>query len=187
MIRFGILMICLVASVLPCRAMASVDGRLEPLVTLMIQRLQLSREVAWSKCRGGIPVADPAREALMLRDLKASGAGIGLTSGEVARLFLPQIAASRRYQEELIAGWRSGIDVPKVKPLDIASEIRPRLDGLNREMLRQWVVVARLPVDWADREGAQRMLVARGIPPDVARIAVSPLGYRDRDDRGDAF
>ena len=111
----------------------------------------------------------------MLTDLKNMGTQTGLSSAEVVRLFLPQIAASRRYQQELIAGWRSGIEVPKIKPLDLASEIRPRLDKLNREMLRQWVVVCHTQFDWADREEAQRMLQQRGIPADVAKIAVSPL------------
>jgi chorismate mutase len=107
----------------------------------MIRRLQLSREVAWSKCRAGIPVAEPAREAMMLATLKTTGSRIGLSSVEVSSLFLPQIAASRRYQEELIAGWRFGMNVPRIKPLDHVSEIRPRLDKVNREMLRQWVLV----------------------------------------------
>jgi chorismate mutase-like protein len=142
----------------------------------MIQRLQLSREVAWSKYGAGIPVFDPSREARMLTDLKTAGSEAGLSSAEVSRLFLPQIAASRRYQEELIAEWRSGIDVPKIKPLDLASEIRPRLDKVNREMLSQWRTVCRNSLDWADREEAERMLRERGIPADVARIAVSPLG-----------
>ena len=171
-----LLLLCLAVTAVPCRVTASVDDRLNPLVTLMIQRLQLSREVAWSKCRAGIPVADPAREARMLTDLKTSGSEAGLSSAEVSRLFLPQIAASRRYQQELISEWRSGIDVPKIKPLDLASEIRPRLDKVNREMLLQWARVCRDPLDWADREEALRMLVQRGIPADVARIAVSPLG-----------
>lgn len=160
----------------PASVTAAVDEHLNPLVTLMIQRLQLSREVAWSKCRSGIPVADPAREARMLTDLKLAGAEYALPSSQVARLFLPQIAASRRYQEELIAGWRSGIDVPKIEPLDLAQDIRPRLDKVNREMLRQWAKISREPLDWADREEARRMLMDRGIPSDVAKIAVSPLG-----------
>ena len=165
----------LLLTAFPCRLQADVNEHLNPLVTLMIQRLQLSREVAWSKCRAGIPVADPAREARMLTDLKTMGSHTDLSSSEVSRLFLPQIAASRRYQEELIAGWRSGIDVPKIKPLDLA-EIRPRLDKVNQEMLRQWAVVYHTQFDWADREEAQRMLRERGIPSDVAKIAVSPLG-----------
>ena len=165
----------LLLTAFPCCLQADVNEHLKPLVTLMIQRLQLSREVAWSKCLAGIPVADPAREARMLTDLKTMGTQTGLSSAEVVRLFLSQIAASRRYQEELIAGWRSGIDVPKIKPLDLASEIRPRVDKLNREMLSQWVVVCHTQFDWADREEAQRMLQQRGIPADVAKIAVSPL------------
>ena len=112
----------------------------------------------------------------MLTDLKVAGSQVGLSPSEVTRLFLPQIAASRRYQEELIAGWRTGIDVPKIKPLDLATEVRPRLDKVNHEMLRQWVVVSRSRVDWADREEAERMLRERGIPADVAKIAAKPLG-----------
>lgn len=165
----------LLVAAFPCRVKAAVDDSLKPLVTLMIQRLQLSREEAWSKCRSGIPVADPARDARMLTDLKAAGAETGLSSAEIVRLFLPQIAASRRYQEELIAGWRCGIDVPKIQPLDLASDIRPRLDKVNREMLRQWAVISRTSLDWADREEAGRMLRDRGIPADVARIATRPL------------
>ena len=91
----------------------------------------MSREVAWSKCRAGIPVAEPAREAMMLATLKTTGSRIGLSSVEVSSLFLPQIAASRRYQEELIAGWRFGMNVPRIKPHDLVSEIRPRLDKVN--------------------------------------------------------
>lgn len=157
---------------------AAVDAHLNPLVSLMIQRLQLSREVAWSKCRAGIPVADPAREARILTDLRSAGVQEGLSAAEVTRLFLPQIAASRRYQEELIAGWRTGIDVPKIEPLDLANDIRPRLDKVNREMLRQWVGICRESLDWADKEEARKMLMERGIPSDVAKIAVSPLGAK---------
>jgi len=159
----------------PSRLTAAVDDHLNPLVVLMIQRLQLAREVAWSKCRAGTPVADPAREALMLTELKRAGNGYGLSSSEVARLFIPQIAASRRYQEELIAGWRSGIDVPKFEPLDLVKDIRPRLDQVNQEMLSQWAGICRGSLDWADREEARRMLEERGIPTAVAKIAVRPL------------
>jgi hypothetical protein len=112
----------------------------------------------------------------MLTDLKAAGAQEGLSSAEVVRLFLPQIAASRRYQEELIAGWRSGIDVPKIEPLDLTKDIRPRLDKVNHEMLREWAKVCRDPLDWADRQEAQSMIGERGIPADVAKIAVSAFG-----------
>jgi hypothetical protein len=35
----------------------------------------------------------------MLTDLKAAGRQEGLSSEEVTRLFIPQIAASRRYQQ----------------------------------------------------------------------------------------
>jgi len=173
--RLFLLFASLLLATFPTSGIAGVDERLNPLVTLMIQRLQLSREVAWSKCQAGIPVADQVREARMLTDLKVAGRHEGLSSEEVTRFFIPQIAASRRYQEELIAGWRSGIDVPKMKPLNLAAEIRPRLDKLNYEILRQWEVVCHTHLDWADREEAERMLRDRGISLDVAKIATRPL------------
>jgi chorismate mutase len=67
------LSVSLLLTAFPSSGIAAVGERLNPLVTLMIQRLQLSREVAWSKCLTGIPVADPVREARMLTDLKAAG------------------------------------------------------------------------------------------------------------------
>jgi chorismate mutase len=170
----GVFLVLLLA--FPVRMTADVSEKLDSLVTLMIQRLQLSREVAWSKCQSGGPVADPAREARMLTGLKASGEVLGLPPSQVSRLFLPQIAASRRYQEELLVGWRSGIDVPKIAPLDLEKQIRPRLDTVNSELLLQWAKVYRCPLDWADREEALRMLRQRGIPDEVAKIAVRPLG-----------
>ena len=169
------ILLFLAVTACPCRVTASTNEHLATLVVLMIQRLQLSREVAWSKYQSGTQVADPSREARMLTDLKAAGQANGLSSLDVARLFLPQIAASRRYQEELIAGWRSGIDVPKVQPLVIASEIRPRLDKVNREMLLQWARIFHTHLDWADREEADRTLRESGIPAEVARMAVLPL------------
>lgn len=171
----SLLLFGLVLMIAPCRLTASVSDRLDPLVMLMIQRLQLSHEVAWSKCRLGKPVADPAREARMLADLKTAGAGLGLSSAEVLRLFLPQIAASCRYQEELIAGWRAGIDIPKIKPLDLATEIRPQLDTVNHEMLHQWRLVFRAPLGRADRDEAVRTMRSHGIPEEIANIAARPL------------
>ena len=127
MTRFLFIALCFLAVTLPEQASADVAERLNPLVTLMIQRLQLSREVAWSKCRAGIPVADPAREARMLTDLKAAGSQVGLSPSEVTRLFLPQIAASRRYQEELIAGWRTGMMFPRSSPSTLPPRSGPAL------------------------------------------------------------
>ncbi len=58
LLLFVCLSVCLSLTAFPASGIAAVDERLNPLVTLMIQRLQLSREVAWSKCQKGIPVVD---------------------------------------------------------------------------------------------------------------------------------
>jgi chorismate mutase len=179
----------LVAFFLCCSTLSAGEERREvtDLARLMAMRLALVREVAWSKCCSGVPVADPAREAAMLAALKAKGSAFSLTPGRVRAFFLPQIVASRRYQEELIGQWRCGFPRPKNPPMDIPSELRPRIDRLDTEMLRAW---AAFPVDACDhrsRSEAVRVLCERGIPPGVARIATRPMGTADERSRSGRF
>lgn len=153
------------------------DGRpeVDELARLMAMRLALAREVAWSKCCQGLAVADPAREAALLTALKEKGRAFSMTSERVTAFFLPQIVASRRYQDELIRQWRGGFPCPKNQPLDIRAELRPRIDRLDADMLRLW---AAFPADMTDewsRDRAESILRERGIPAEVARIASRPL------------
>lgn len=145
------------------------------LIEGIIRRLELSREVAWSKACTGLKVADPAREAQVLAGLKAEGRRLGLAEGEVDRFFIPQIAASRRLQEELVSGWRRGFPTPPQAPKDLATEIRPKLDALNRGLLLTW---SRLPPKTCDvsyRAEAEELIRERGFSADIARIAARPL------------
>lgn len=149
---------------------------LEGIARLLAIRLALVREVAWSKANEGIRVADPAREAAVLTSLKEQGRKYSLNPNQVSALFLPQIVASRRYQEELLQQWRAGLDRPKTKPLDLRSELRPRIDRLDSELLRGWAAFPRDQIDDWSRTEALKILCERGIPVEVARIAVRPLG-----------
>lgn len=146
------------------------------LTRLLALRLALVREVAWSKANAGIPVADPAREAALLTALKQEGKNYSLTSDQVSTLFLPQIVASRRYQEELLASWRAGMARPKTKPLDLRADLRPRIDHLDADLLRNWAAFPHDQLDAWSFDAAVKMLRERGIPAEVARIAARPLG-----------
>ena len=175
--RFIALLLIAAVPCLPLRVRAG-EGRPEvkELARLMAMRLALVREVGWSKACYGIPVADPAREAHLLAALKDGGRKYSLTPGRVSEFFLPQIVASRRYQEELISGWRLGSPRPSDPPLDIAADLRPRIDRLDGELLRKWAAFPRDQLDdWSRRE-AEKTMEERGIPPEVARIAARPLG-----------
>ena len=153
----------------------------DQLVNSIVARLLLSREVAWSKFCSHAKVRDLAREAKVLTDLKVEGVKIGLSPGEVVFLFKPQIVASCRLQEELIAGWASGIGLPKpsTPPKNLATDIRPLLDKVDGTLLRQWKAVSSKPFDRVDYYSAVQMIQEQGISNDVARIAARPLGPRN--------
>lgn len=146
------------------------------LVRLIISRLDLSREVAWSKFCSHSRVRDPEREERVLAAMKSEGEKLGIPGDRVFHLFKPQIIASCRLQEELIAGWGSGsIPRPPSPPKDLQREIRPDLDKVDGALLRVWSVVSAKPWDRADFYAAERMIEERGFTPDVAKIAARPL------------
>jgi chorismate mutase len=147
----------------------------EELTGLIVLRLGISRDVAWSKFCHGKKVADPAREAEMLTALKAKGATMGLPPEQVSALFLPEIVASRRVQEELVTGWRMGLPRPSTPPGDLTTDIRPRLDAVNLTMLRLW---SGIPVDCLNasfREDAEKRILSAGFSRDVAHAASRPF------------
>lgn len=153
----------------------------EQLANSIAVRLLICREVAWSKYCNHARVRDPAREARVLTDLKEKGAGIGLTPQEVDVFFKPQIIASCRFQEELIAGWANGaLPRPATPPKDLKGEIRPLLDKIDGTLLLQWKDASAKPFDRADFYAARRMIEDRGVSADVASIAARPVGGSSR-------
>lgn len=149
------------------------------LVRLIIARLDLSREVAWSKFSRHAKVRDPEREAVVLAAMKSEGEKLGIRGDRVFLLFKPQIIASCRLQEELIAGWASGsIPRPLTPAKDLQREIRPDLDKVDQAMLRVWRVLSAKAWDRADFFAAQGMIEQRGFSADVAKIAAQPLDPR---------
>jgi chorismate mutase-like protein len=146
------------------------------LIESLVTRLKLSKEVAWTKFQQHLLVADLKREAAILTALKSQGEKIGLTGNEVSYLFLPQIAASRRAQEELIAGWRFGSPRPKTPPKDLQRDIRPLVTRVSLEMLQEWKALPSQSRNADFQEAATKRIIQAGFSPDVARIAASPLG-----------
>ena len=116
-----VIFLAAVLAVLP--GCVSPDQQLRSLVT---QRLALAPEVAWNKFHSGQPVRDPVREAAILSKFHDPA---------TRRFFADQISASRSIQEKLIASWRSGSKRPSHPPLDLAREIRPAIDAIDRRQL----------------------------------------------------
>jgi chorismate mutase len=141
----------------------------------MAQRLDLAREVAWTKFQSGAPISDPARESALIHDLAARAVKAGFSTSGTVIFFSSQIAASRQVQAELIDAWKRGAPRPKTKPLDLKIEIRPRLDAVSDQLLTAFLAHP----DWlnspARLQAARLDLVSRGFSVAVASLAV-PAG-----------
>jgi chorismate mutase len=100
-------------------------------------RLLLADDVARYKWNHAQPVADPAREAIVLERTTSAAVALGIPYNYAQRVVAAQIAASRARQDALIASWRrEGAaafgDVP-----DLATAQRPALDRATTELLVQ--------------------------------------------------
>ncbi|MEI6338419.1 MAG: gamma subclass chorismate mutase AroQ [Verrucomicrobiota bacterium] len=148
------------------------------LVELMTQRLELARQVAWIKFQNQAKVKGVKREAELLASLEQKAAAIGLAR-ETARVFFQaQIQASCQVQQGLISGWKRGGVLPAIPPLDLQRDIRPRLEAISEELLRDLVVITRTPPDPGLARSAERTMVARGFSGAIAREASAPLRGR---------
>jgi chorismate mutase len=110
-------------------------ARVDGLLRVLEQRLQLSDLVARSKWTSGTPIEDTAREAKVLSDFQAQATSQGLDA-EVARVLMrAQIEASKIRQRQLFAEWKARRLGPFSNPPDLASEVRPRLDEISRQLM----------------------------------------------------
>jgi chorismate mutase len=143
------------------------------LVHSMVERLKISREVAWTKYKKHLKINDPAREAAILASLQSQGRKIGLSDSTVACFFKSQFMASKKVQEELVNGWQSGRPLPTTPPKDLQKEIRPIVDMISRAILVE--LKATLPQSFTPefRCYAEKEIHAQGFSWEVAEIAVS--------------
>lgn len=113
---------------------ARADEDLDRLVGLVDQRLALMPEVAAWKFRRQQPVADPAREREVLEQSVADALAARLDGGAARAFFAVQIQLARAVQAQLYERWRASASSPPVAR-DLATELRPRLDAIGRELL----------------------------------------------------
>ncbi|MFZ4774731.1 MAG: gamma subclass chorismate mutase AroQ [Terrimicrobiaceae bacterium] len=109
----------------------------EPVVDLMAERLVLARDVAWAKWASGLPVRDPAREAIVVERLMRQGEIAGLEELSVLRFVKAQIEASCLEQESWMAKWGKDTPLPAGDPPALES-LRQRLDRSSALLLAEW-------------------------------------------------
>lgn len=118
-------------------------GPLGPLTDLVIQRLQVSDQVAAAKFGTGKPIDDPVREKQELAAVRQSALSLGINPDAAVSFFQQQINASKVVQRGLFARWTAHPDQAPTSRPDLGT-IRAELDQLTTELLQQ--LVAQQPV-----------------------------------------
>lgn len=118
-----------------CGRPAVPEATIDKLLTLMQQRLALMPDVARWKWNHELPVADPAREQTLLDDLVKRGHSHGLDPAITRAFFAAQIKAARLVQQQHFDRWKAENHAPFEHVPNLTSEIRPKIDKLNSELL----------------------------------------------------
>jgi chorismate mutase len=116
--------------------------QLDPLTSLIEERLNVMTDVAKAKWNTGSAIEDPPREQQLLADVAVQAQADRIPSGWAQHFFRLQIEAAKEVQYCLFAQWAAQRQRPFQKVPDLKTEIRPKLDRLTLELLsvltKQW-------------------------------------------------
>jgi chorismate mutase len=112
-------------------------NQLQPLVETSARRLLLAKQVALAKWDSQAPVEDTTREAEVITAAIKDGESRGLDRTSISHFFSAQIEANKLVQYVLLADWRRAGTVPAHRPINLATTIRPELDRLQKELVRE--------------------------------------------------
>jgi chorismate mutase len=115
----------------------STIGRLQPLVEVSARRLAIAEQVALAKWDSHAAVEDPHREAQVVMSAVKDGESKGLDGKFVAEFFRAQIEANKLVQYSLLAQWHRTGSAPAHKAINLDTAIRPELDKLQLELIRE--------------------------------------------------
>ncbi len=145
----------------------------EPVVAAMAERLELARDIAWAKWADGLPVRDPAREAIVIERLVRQGEAAGFDEPLVAQFVRAQIQASCLEQETWMAKWRKDTPLPAGEPPTLES-LRLKLDRGSSLLLAEWAAAPDTPP-----AAARARLLPSVINPRSAALAATGFGKTD--------
>ena len=110
---------------------------LEPLLNSIAERLAIADQVALSKWDSKKPVEDRPREREVIAGAVAQAAQYPLAAAEVEQFFSAQIEANKLVQYARLSTWHLQGRAPDTPRQDLAGQIRPQLDQLQKRLLQQ--------------------------------------------------
>jgi len=132
--RFTIALV-ITFGLLGCQASTPSEPDFQPLLTSIEQRLDLATSVAVHKWDNHLPVEAPERERQVLSGVQEMAPDYDLSPERAAAFFADQIEANKLIQYTLRDRWTVLGQRPPAAPLDLANQIRPRLDKLQATLL----------------------------------------------------
>jgi chorismate mutase len=132
----GELAIVVIFAIGVARAQSTIDKFL-PLVETSARRLAIAQQVALAKWDSQAAVEDAPREAQVIMGAVKYGESRGLDQTFVSNFFRAQIEANKVVQYSLLADWNRAGTAPAHRPVDLATAIRPALDRLQIELVRE--------------------------------------------------
>lgn len=149
---------------------------LEPLRRLMDERLALMPDVARHKWNTGGAIDDLPREQKIIEALSAQAQLLGIPGKWAERFFRAQIEGAKQVQRAHFVRWQQSgagkfADVP-----DLVTVIRPRLDALTPQLLRELAIAWPALADPAQqgRIAAAMVKLDNGTPEATATVT-APL------------
>ncbi|CAK5039915.1 unnamed protein product [Meloidogyne enterolobii] len=113
-------------------------------VEIADDRLTLSDYVALYKVVNNKTITDPKREEQLLDDMRSKGKKLSLNEDYVTLIFQDQMNASKHFQNYLVNLWNQH-GIPPIKVRDLETDLRPKIDQINNEMLQLLVKIQKLP------------------------------------------
>jgi chorismate mutase len=141
-----------------------------PLIELTATRLSIAKQVALVKWDSGSEIEDLTREEEVLATAGMEAHAAGISDQEATRFFADQIEANKLVQYGLHAQWRRIGGAPDEPRANLASDIRPRLDVLQKEFLRVLISTR----DLRTEQGCGERL-AREVQSYITSQALEPL------------
>ncbi|SFW81958.1 chorismate mutase [Pseudomonas sp. NFACC09-4] len=116
---------------------AAAPDALTPLLNTIGERLAIANQVALSKWDSGKPVEDRQREREVIAAAVAQAPAYKLSGETVEAFFAAQIEANKLVQYIDLSDWTLEGKAPDLPRPDLAGQIRPQLDRLQKRLLQQ--------------------------------------------------
>ncbi len=149
------------------------EGAFDPVLALMVQRLDTADTVAAAKWVTRQPVTDPTRDAAVLAAATTRAEEIGADVEYVTAVFGDQITASKQAQQQILDGWTAGVGTPPTTAPDLATQVRPVLDRITTDLVPALAAVQ----DYRDDPGCAKFLAddVASVPPPASSAGRAAL------------